>query len=204
MRATRCTTGLLLCIVAMGWMCSGAKALADEPCKGPHNHQSPASPEALKKLLDAHEAWIKAVRAKSDQLNLCGIVLTKLDLKGVDLRDALLRDADLTGADLTRANLERADLSGAVLLAANLHEADVAEATLVHADLSKANLKRAKLTGAVLIDITATETIFTDADLRRRTFEQQIRSIGIAALQLEIPADAVEGQTLISEVAKVQ
>lgn len=116
MRATRCTTGLVLCIVAMGWMCSGAKALADEPCKGPHNHQSPASPEALKKLLDAHEAWIKAGRAKSDQLNLCGIVLTKLDLKGVDLRDAQLRDADLTQDALQQASIHNTTTKNRIVL----------------------------------------------------------------------------------------
>src|SRR5690349_19490969 len=115
-------TGLVLCIMAMAWLSS--RASAEGSCNGPHNHQSPGSPEALKKLLETHEAWIKAGRPKSDQLNLCGIVLTKLDLKGADLRDALLRDADLTGTDLTHANLERADLSGAVLASANLQETD--------------------------------------------------------------------------------
>jgi hypothetical protein len=104
----------MLFIVAMGWLSPPAGAA--ESCNGPHNHQSPGSPEALKKILETHEAWIKAGRPKPDQINVCGIVLTKLDLKGVDLRDAQLRDADLTGTDLTRANLERADLSGAMLV----------------------------------------------------------------------------------------
>lgn len=165
MSAARCVTGLMLFIVAMGWLSSGASA--EGPCNGPHNHQSPGSPEVLKKILETHEAWIKAGRPKPDQINLCGIVLTKLDLKGVDLRDAQLRDADLTGTDLTRANLERADLSGAVLVGAKIQEADLIETILVHADLSKANLNRAKLTGAVLTDSIATETVFTDADLRK-------------------------------------
>lgn len=129
--------------------------------------KAPGSPEALKKLLEAHEAWIKAGRLKPDRINLCGIVLTKLDHSGADLQDALLRDADLIGTDPTRANLQHADLSGAVLSAANLQEADLAEATLVHADLSRANLKRGKLTGAVLTSIVATEAVFTGAELRK-------------------------------------
>ena len=171
MSAVRQLAALVLCVAALAWLSSAASTSAGEPCNGPYNHQSPGSPEALKKLLETHEAWIKAGRPKPDQINLCGIVLTKLDLKGVDLRDALLRDADLTGTDLTRANLERADLSGAVLVAANLQEADVAEATLVHTDLSKANLKGAKLSGAVLTDAIATETVFTDADFRNAVFK---------------------------------
>jgi hypothetical protein len=157
---------LVLCSVVI-WLLTAGTAVAEERCNGPYNHQSPGSPEALKKVLATHEAWIKAGRPKADQINLCGIVLAKLDLKGADLRDALLRDADLTGSDVTGAKLERADLTGAVLIGANLQDVDCTDATLMHADLSKANLNKAKLTGAVLIDAIATETIFTDADLRK-------------------------------------
>jgi uncharacterized protein YjbI with pentapeptide repeats len=158
---------LVLCIVVIWSFTSAGTVVAEERCNGPYNHQSPGSPEALKKILEIHEAWIKAGRPKADQINLCGIVLAKLDLKGADLRDAMLRDADLTGSDVKGAKLERADLTGAVLIGANFQDVDFTDATLMHADLSKANLKGAKLTGAALTDAIATETIFTDADLRK-------------------------------------
>jgi hypothetical protein len=58
------------------------------------------------KLLETHETWIKVGRLKPNRINLCGIVLTKLDLSGAGLQEALLRDAGLTGTDLTRANLQ--------------------------------------------------------------------------------------------------
>jgi hypothetical protein len=157
---------LVLCSMVI-WSLTAGTAVAEERCNGPYNHQSPGSPEALKKILEAHDAWIRAGRPKADQINLCGIVLAKLDLKGADLHDAMLRDADLTGSDVKGAKLERADLTGAVLIGANLQDVDFTDATLMHADLSKANLRRAKLTEAVLTDAIATETIFTDADLRK-------------------------------------
>lgn len=156
---------LALCMSAVAWISSGPHAHADEPCNGPYNHQSPGSPEAVAAIIEAHQASVK--NGQANQVNLCGIVLTKLDLKGVDLRHALLRDADLTGANLKRAKLEGADLSGAVLIGANLQEADLTDATLERADLSKANLRAAKLTGALLADAVATEAIFSNADLRK-------------------------------------
>jgi len=167
MRNAWSVIGRAVRIVMMAGLLSGASASADGPCNGPHNHQSPGSPEAVAKLIEAHQAWMKNGQVKANQANLCGIILTKLDLKGVDLRHALLRDADLTGINLKRAKLEDADLTGAVLIGANLQEADLTDATLDHADLSKANLRSAKLTGALLMDAVATEAIFSSADLRK-------------------------------------
>lgn len=167
MRNAWSVIGRAVRIVMMAGLLSGASASADGPCNGPHNHQSPGSPEAVAKLIEAHQAWMKNGQVKANQANLCGIILTKLDLKGVDLRHALLRDADLTGSNLKRAKLEDADLAGAVLIGANLQEADLTDATLDHADLSKANLRSAKLTGALLMDAVATEAIFSSADLRK-------------------------------------
>lgn len=158
---------LVLSIVVMRLLSSGGTVSAEDGCNGPYNHQSPGSPEALKKILDTHEAWIKAGRPKADHINLCGIVLSKLDLKGADLRDALLRDADLSGSDVQGAKFERVDLTGALLNGANFQDVDLSEATLIHADLTKANFRKAKLTGAVLTDVVAAETVFTEADLRK-------------------------------------
>jgi hypothetical protein len=158
---------LVLCIVVIWSLTSAGTVVAEERCNGPYNHQSPGSPEALKKILETHDSWIQARRPKADQINFCGIVLAKLDLKWADLRDAMLRDADLTGSDAKGARLERADLTGAALIGANLQDDDFTDATLMHADLSKANLKGAKLTGAVLTDAIATETVFTRCRLEK-------------------------------------
>lgn len=185
--AGRGMPALVLGIMVMWFLSLGETAFGEDGCNGPYNHQSPGSPEALKKILDTHEAWIKAGRPKADQVNLCGIVLSKVDLKGADLRDALLRDADLTGSDVQGAKLERADLGGAVLTGANFQDADLTEATLSHADLAKANFRKAKLTEAVLTDAVATEAIFTEADLRKAV----LKSADFTGAYLDTDLDGV-------------
>jgi uncharacterized protein YjbI with pentapeptide repeats len=82
-------------------------------------------------------------------------VLTKADLRRVDLTDALLMGADLFWADLKGANLTNAHLQNAYLFEADLQEAelyraDLRSAVLEYAKLQHANLGEAQLQGALL------------------------------------------------------
>ena len=62
-------------------------------------------------------------------VNLQGLNLSKLYLNSATLTGANLSYADITGADLTGANLEGADLTGADLTGANLEGADLTGAS---------------------------------------------------------------------------
>ena len=85
--------------------------------------------EDLKKVLDAHVAW------------LAGTGGQRADLRGANLGRADLRGADLYGANLGEANLYGANLRGANLGGANLANANLANADLGEADLANANLR---------------------------------------------------------------
>ncbi len=69
-----------------------------------------------------------------------------VNLPGVDLRGLHLRGFDLTSAYLEDANLRGADLSNAVLVGANLRGADLTDVALVGANHEGANLRGADLT----------------------------------------------------------
>ncbi|MEV1084892.1 pentapeptide repeat-containing protein [Streptomyces sp. NPDC050211] len=101
------------------------------------------------------------------------LYLSRVDLRGISLRDArlsrtLLRHsnlaraalagAQLDGSDFTDADLRRALLDGASLKGANLSRAHLQEASLRRADVRGADLRGADLSGAVL-----DETLLTGA-----------------------------------------
>ena len=62
----------------------------------------------LKKVLAAHELWLKSNGSQGERADL-----SYADLRGADLSGAYLDGADLIGADLTNANLIGADLTNA-------------------------------------------------------------------------------------------
>lgn len=77
-----------------------------------------------------------------------------------------LREANLTGADLGEAILRKADLSGASLFNARLFYADLRVANLCGADLRNANLFCANLRGANLRGANLSGAYLYGADLR--------------------------------------
>ena len=74
--------------------------------------------------------------------------MTKLDLRGHDLRGATLTGADLSHTLLSGSNLEEARLEGALLVGAHLNDARLKWAALRGSNLTEANLEGASLTGA--------------------------------------------------------
>ena len=97
------------------------------------------NPEEIRKILIAHEKWLKDEEG-GERANLSGVNLRRADLRDADLRDADLRDADLRRADLSGVNLRRADLRRADLRRADLRRADLRDADLRGADLDFASL----------------------------------------------------------------
>lgn len=110
--------------------------------------------EELKLVLENHEKWLQG------DPNGKRAVLTRMDLRGVDLSGAYLARADLrfanlfyanlSGADLSNANLIGADLTGANLSNADLSDAYLTSASLIASDLSFSNLVKAKMCMTVL------------------------------------------------------
>jgi hypothetical protein len=76
---------------------------------------------------------------------------TRPDLSGANLIGADLHEAELIKANLSRANLHEAELIKANLSGANLRGADLTAANLREADLGWANLTNANLSGTELM-----------------------------------------------------
>lgn len=85
----------------------------------------------LEGIFKAHRKWLESGEQEGQRANL-----SRVDLRGVDLRDANLQAATLRGA-----NLQAVDLRGANLQGARLQRVDLQEAKL-----QKANLKGAEPT----------------------------------------------------------
>lgn len=89
------------------------------------------SPEALKRILEAHRRWVESTGEEGERADL-----SHADLQGVDLSGAQLQGANLTGTLLHEANLAGADLGGAngllpgQLAGANLSGAQLPEPIL--------------------------------------------------------------------------
>ena len=124
----------------------------DKKC--PYAGQKLDDPEILKRILEAHAAWLKDMTGKG-RAYLCHANLYNADLRGAnlfgaDLEGAFLVSAKLQKANLTSAKLQKANLARAILLGANLVGAQLQGANLVGAQLQKANLVGARLQGANL------------------------------------------------------
>lgn len=152
-----------------------------------------ANPEHLKILKQGVEAWNKW-REENPKIipDLCGVCLSEMNLKGINLHEAdlfgtkfhmvnlskaNLSEADFGNADLSNTDLSKANLYGAVfwtgcLREANLTEANLTEARLYGSSLYAANLSKANLTKA---DLQLTQSnradfhgaILVGANLRR-------------------------------------
>ena len=104
----------------------------------------PVSREELLKLIERHGGKAEGLDLSKREFEE-NINLSKLNLRGIILKEATLWYANLAGSKLHGAHLERTILRGASLEGANL-----SGASLDGADLSGANLGKADLTGALL------------------------------------------------------
>lgn len=114
----------------------------------------PEAVQALRVLCRVKELWGSPTpdlretdwsRARLDDLDLGGIVLTNAVFARASLFGAKFGDANLIGANFTDATLIVADFAGA-----NLGRANLSSAMLGGAELKGVNLKNATLTGAFL------------------------------------------------------
>lgn len=132
----------------------------------------------LKQGVAAWNAW--RYQNQHIKVDLSGSDLSDRDLTGVDFRDARLTRVDFRDANLEKARLSLANLSRATLIGASLKQAVLKESRLAHAIVMKADLRDADLTGAYLhktilamADLTGAylyKTHFSDAYLRDTRF----------------------------------
>ncbi|GBC61794.1 hypothetical protein DENIS_2756 [Desulfonema ishimotonii] len=128
------------------------------------------SNEALTRITDAHELWLrsdgkKGHRADLSKTDLSGIEIPEANLVLASFLEANLSGANLLLADLSQATLTGANLSGAELSGADLLLADFSGADLAGADLSVADLSGANLSRACLAAASLPQTDFSGADL---------------------------------------
>ncbi|MEH2044853.1 pentapeptide repeat-containing protein [Nostoc sp.] len=88
----------------------------------------------------AHYGLYGFRRSKHSGLDLDGVVLRDINLRGADLRNVYLIGADLTGADLGGICLESCYLVGAIIRDANLRAACLDWSAFDNADLQGSNL----------------------------------------------------------------
>ncbi|NJO44140.1 MAG: hypothetical protein HC835_00020 [Oscillatoriales cyanobacterium RM2_1_1] len=158
---------------------------------------------AIAKLLTIHSGSIEGVDLSRIDLGQTPagtaqftLVLSNIDLSGLNLRSSLLDHAnltdsnfysagddgrfgtfddwitDLSGADLTEANLTGAFLQRVDLKRTNLLRATLNKADLTDADLTGANLSSAQLIGANLGNAQLAETKLAGADLTNAQLSQ--------------------------------
>ena len=96
--------------------------------------------------------------------------LRNADLRGVDLRETNLSWANARGADLSRADLFQSDISGAELTGAKFHKATLSWADMPQANLTGADFGKAVLFQSDLSWANLSRANFSDADLRGANF----------------------------------
>lgn len=94
---------------------------------------------------------------------------TVIDLDGVPLVQMDLRGIDLSGANLVQADLRKASLVGADLSEANLELAELSRANLTDCNLSGANLVQADLFQCLF-----TGTRFHNTNVEKANFEMAV------------------------------
>lgn len=136
---------------------TAACAHAAPTCYGPYANGRRPTPEALARVLNAHDVWRhNPQRADAQRANLCGADLRSLDLSRMNLAQVNLQGALLNRASLQQANLRRADL----------RQADIEFALLGHADLRGAMLFQTNLRGVYLFRANLQNTSLRQVNLR--------------------------------------
>jgi uncharacterized protein YjbI with pentapeptide repeats len=143
--------------------------LGDEP---------PRSLREIARLVDRRSARsappaaaIRADHAALVDLDLDGLDLARISLRGARLAEISLRRAACTAADATgsrwrRCRLDRAALAMAVLADAQLGHCDLSRADLAGTSWHRAALAHCALRRANLIDARLDRAVLTDCDLR--------------------------------------
>lgn len=116
-----------------------------------------ADPELLRLIEGGWKVWNTA-RKK-------GVVASRPDLVGADLRHVALSEFNLSNADLSNALLAGAQIGECALHGATLDGADLTGATLRNGRLPDASLRGASLRGADLRDARLRGADLTGADL---------------------------------------
>ncbi|MYD08569.1 MAG: pentapeptide repeat-containing protein [Chloroflexi bacterium] len=127
-----------------------------------------------------------------ENVDLRGLNLSGMDLRGRNLHLSNLTGADLSGCnldgadfvnmDLSNVNLSRASLEDTKLNDANMSLANLSEARLEFANLSNANLSRAKLEKADLREAKVSGADMSYADLTAVDMSNSTRFIGAESI----------------------
>jgi len=136
----------------------------------------PVTREDLLKMIERHGGKAEGLDLSKREFEE-NINLSKLNLRGIVLKEATLWYAHLEGAKLPDAHLERtilrgARLEGANLSGANLDGADLSGANLEKADLSGAQLKKADLLKCHLEEAKLSDAHLEGADLEEAHLER--------------------------------
>ena len=157
---------------------------------------SPTGIFSITDVLQKHALWLSSNGTKGARADLRGtnlevagggygavlvgrVVLAGVDLRQADLRDTKLRDIDFTGANLEDVRFDRSNLRWGVL----------ANAYLRRANFTGANLQSADLKGADLNQVNFTATDLTGADLAgARCVTRMQLAAAIVDEQTKLPA----------------
>ncbi len=146
------------------------------------------------RFIAANLSYANLDGARLDNADFLTAVVTKISLKGLDLRAINLDTFDLRGANLNKTNLSGKklngyDLSGCSLIGANLSAVQLQGANLSNTDLTGASLERATLKKANLKGASLTGVIAVGADFRE-----------IGGISINLAAADLRGADLASAV----
>jgi uncharacterized protein YjbI with pentapeptide repeats len=157
---------------------------------------SPTAIFSITEVLQRHALWLSSngkdgARADLRGMNLEApvggygevlvgrVVLAGVDLRQADLRETKLRNIDFTGADLQDVRFDRSNLRWGVLANADLRRANFTGANLQSADLKGADLDQ--------VNFTATDLTGTDLTGARCVTRMQLGT-AIVDDQTKLPA----------------
>jgi len=132
-------------------------------------------------FLEKHKQWVETKGIEGDRAIVTKADLRAIDLEYADLRAAIFEGTDFSdgnlfsitfrGTNLRKASFARANVSWGVLRYADLTEADFSEADLRNTDIRETSLVRAKLSRANLNEVDLIAANLEGADLRQATLE---------------------------------
>jgi uncharacterized protein YjbI with pentapeptide repeats len=110
---------------------------------------------------DLHGMNLEAAEGQTGEVLVGRLVLTGVDLRQADFRGSKLRNVDFTGANLEDARFDQANLRWAVMENAALRRTSFAGANLQSANLKGANLNQVNFTAADLsgADLTGAQCL---------------------------------------------
>lgn len=152
------------------------------------HHQAPAPelpPDESRAKREQFKQRVAAKQGISD-LNLTGVDLSRLNLRGADLSDGWFERARFDGCDLTGAKLDRS-----VLAHCSIADARLDDVTAVKANLGNANISGSSLAGIDLTEAILETTKLTRVGLQRAKLSRaNLRAIVLTEVDLsEITAE---------------